>query len=194
MEVFTSDRWDRRRLALRSNVYRPERRCVCPPRDIVFTCGPHPTRNGTQRKLNAQCPTFICLTISYDAGGQRAAPAAWSLPACFRRQSKTQIGSFKRKWGTNRPKNSPATFPWSLTFLRKRSIVLLIKKFLTVQQTREFSTIFMTASVVWWSEFLATDPEVLVRFPALPDFLRSSESVTGSIQPREYDWGATTKK
>jgi hypothetical protein len=26
-----------------------------------------------------------------------------------------------------------------------------------------------------WSEFLATDPEVRVRFPALPDFLRSLE-------------------
>jgi hypothetical protein len=25
--------------------------------------------------------------------------------------------------------------------------------------------------VVWWSEFLATDPEARVRFPALPDFL-----------------------
>jgi hypothetical protein len=32
----------------------------------------------------------------------------------------------------------------------------------------------MTASVVWWSEFLATDQEVRVRFPALPDFLRST--------------------
>jgi hypothetical protein len=31
-----------------------------------------------------------------------------------------------------------------------------------------------------------TDPEVLVRFPVLPDFLRSSESGTGSAQPREY--------
>jgi hypothetical protein len=29
------------------------------------------------------------------------------------------------------------------------------------------------ASVVSWSEFLATDPEVWLRFPALPDFLRS---------------------
>jgi hypothetical protein len=28
----------------------------------------------------------------------------------------------------------------------------------------------MTASVVYWSEFLAIDPEVRVRFPALPDF------------------------
>jgi hypothetical protein len=27
----------------------------------------------------------------------------------------------------------------------------------------------------FWSEFLATDPEVRVQFPALPDFLRSSE-------------------
>jgi hypothetical protein len=39
--------------------------------------------------------------------------------------------------------------------------------------------------VVEWSEFLATDPEVWVRFPALPDFLRSSGSGTGSTQPRE---------
>jgi hypothetical protein len=41
-----------------------------------------------------------------------------------------------------------------------------------------------------WSsgqEFLATDPEARVRFPALPDFLRSSESGTGSTQPREYN-------
>jgi hypothetical protein len=44
------------------------------------------------------------------------------------------------------------------------------------------------------SEFLATDPEVRVRFPPLPDFLRSSGSGTGSTQPREYNWGATWKK
>jgi hypothetical protein len=52
----------------------------------------------------------------------------------------------------------------------------------------------LTASVVWWSEFLATDPEVRDRLPALPDFLRSSGSGTGSTQPREYNWGATWKK
>jgi hypothetical protein len=40
--------------------------------------------------------------------------------------------------------------------------------------------------VVWWSEFLATDPEVQVRFPVLPDFfLRSSGSGTGSTLPHE---------
>jgi hypothetical protein len=44
-----------------------------------------------------------------------------------------------------------------------------------------------TASVVWWSEFLATDPEVRVGFPEPPDFLRSSGSGTGSTQPREYN-------
>jgi hypothetical protein len=43
----------------------------------------------------------------------------------------------------------------------------------------------LTASVVQWSEFLATDPDVRDRFPALPDFLRSSGSGTGSTQSRE---------
>jgi hypothetical protein len=51
-----------------------------------------------------------------------------------------------------------------------------------------------TASVVWWVEFLATDPEFRVRFPALPDFLRSSGSGTESTEPREYTWGATWKE
>jgi hypothetical protein len=41
------------------------------------------------------------------------------------------------------------------------------------------------------SEFLTTDPEARVRFPALPDFLKkkktSSGSGTGSTQPREYN-------
>jgi hypothetical protein len=44
-------------------------------------------------------------------------------------------------------------------------------------------------------EFLATDPEARVRFPALPDFSeknktkkkeKSNGSGTGSTQPREY--------
>jgi hypothetical protein len=44
---------------------------------------------------------------------------------------------------------------------------------------------FLTASVVYCQEFLATNSEVWVRFPALPDFMRSSGSGTGSTQPRE---------
>jgi hypothetical protein len=35
--------------------------------------------------------------------------------------------------------------------------------------------------VVKWSEFVAGDPKARVRFPALPDFLRSSESLTGPL-------------
>jgi hypothetical protein len=42
---------------------------------------------------------------------------------------------------------------------------------------------FGSGSVVWWSEFLATDLEVRVRFSALPDFLRTSGSGKGSIVP-----------
>jgi hypothetical protein len=45
----------------------------------------------------------------------------------------------------------------------------------------------VTASADQWSEFLATDPEVRVRFPELPHFLTSSGSGTGSTQPREYN-------
>jgi hypothetical protein len=32
-----------------------------------------------------------------------------------------------------------------------------------------YSRVFITASVVWWLEFLATDPEARVRLPALPE-------------------------
>jgi hypothetical protein len=59
------------------------------------------------------------------------------------------------------------------------------------------------SQVVWvdgpplWSssqEFLATDREVRVRFPALPDFfLRSSGSGTRSNQPREDNWAFSRK-
>jgi hypothetical protein len=35
--------------------------------------------------------------------------------------------------------------------------------------------------------FLATDPEVRLRFPELPDLMRSSGSGMESTQPREYN-------
>jgi hypothetical protein len=41
--------------------------------------------------------------------------------------------------------------------------------------------------VVQWLEFMATDPDVRVRFPALPDFPTSSGSGTGLTQLREYN-------
>jgi hypothetical protein len=46
-------------------------------------------------------------------------------------------------------------------------------------------SVLATATVVKWSEFLATDPDVRVRFSALPDFVRSNGSGTRSTQPRE---------
>jgi hypothetical protein len=43
-----------------------------------------------------------------------------------------------------------------------------------------------TTSVVYWSEFLATDPEFWVQFLVLPDFLKSTGFGTGATQSREY--------
>jgi hypothetical protein len=48
--------------------------------------------------------------------------------------------------------------------------------------------------MVHWSEFLAVDLDVRVRFPSLLDVLKSNGSETESSQPRDYNWGATWKK
>jgi hypothetical protein len=56
-----------------------------------------------------------------------------------------------------------------------------------LQRNIIFLVLVSTASVGYWSELLATDPEVRVRFPALPDFLRSGGSGTGSTQPHDYN-------
>jgi hypothetical protein len=50
----------------------------------------------------------------------------------------------------------------------------------------------MAASVAQWSELLATNPEVRVRFPALQNFLRSNGSATAPTQPRECNQGQFT--
>jgi hypothetical protein len=47
---------------------------------------------------------------------------------------------------------------------------------------------FLILSDSLWSSGKTFWLEVRVRFPALPDFLRSSGSGTGSTQPREYNW------
>jgi hypothetical protein len=64
---------------------------------------------------------------------------------------------------------------------------LFIKKLLKFLRFLFLYSVVSTASVVYWSEFLPTDPEIRVRFPALLDFLRSSGSGTESTQPREYN-------
>jgi hypothetical protein len=51
----------------------------------------------------------------------------------------------------------------------------------------QYFIIIGTASVVQRAEFMAAEPEVWVRFTALPDFLRNNGSGTGSTQPREYN-------
>jgi hypothetical protein len=52
----------------------------------------------------------------------------------------------------------------------------------------------VTTSVVKSSEFLAINPKVRIRFPALPDFLRSIGSGMGSTQPRQHKGGVTRRK
>jgi hypothetical protein len=73
-----------------------------------------------------------------------------------------------------------ARFKGQMFSLRLPKCLVLLKK-------KYAGKLRATASVVWWSEFLATDPEVRVQFTALLEFLRSSGSGTGSTQPREYN-------
>jgi hypothetical protein len=51
----------------------------------------------------------------------------------------------------------------------------------------------LMGTALFYSSWLQTQ-RPWVRFPALPDFLSSSESWTGSTQPREDKWGAIWKK
>jgi hypothetical protein len=57
----------------------------------------------------------------------------------------------------------------------------------TISGFENFEKVLQTGGSTIWSagQFLDTDPEVLVRFPALPDFLRSGGYGTGFTQPRE---------
>jgi hypothetical protein len=64
--------------------------------------------------------------------------------------------------------------------------VIYLKYFRFRLQTMHNSN-YGNASVVWWSEFLSTVPEVRVRFLELTDFLRSSGFGAGPTQPREHN-------
>jgi hypothetical protein len=65
------------------------------------------------------------------------------------------------------------------TLCTQRTVCLDVKNILTCM------CCVRTASVVSWSDFLATDPEARVRFPALPE--KSSGSGTEFTQPREHN-------
>jgi hypothetical protein len=56
-----------------------------------------------------------------------------------------------------------------------------------IKIVRKINTNFINFIPDCLIETLTTDPEARVRFPALPHFLRSSGSGTGSTQPREYN-------
>jgi hypothetical protein len=71
---------------------------------------------------------------------------------------------------------------------------LLCPRFKTQHLRIRYYNVVAVASVVQWSEFMATDPKVRVRLPALQDFLISSRSGTGSTESREYNCETACKK
>jgi hypothetical protein len=51
-----------------------------------------------------------------------------------------------------------------------------------------------TASVVEWSEFLATDPDARVLFPALPDFLKKKKKTVVGLERGPLSLVITTEE
>jgi hypothetical protein len=84
-----------------------------------------------------------------------------------------------------------------IQLFQPNTIFQLVICFITVCNYYYF---YDTMVICWpplWSSGQSTWLQIQrspVRFLALPDFLRSSGSGTGSTQPREYNWEATRKK
>jgi hypothetical protein len=64
------------------------------------------------------------------------------------------------------------------------AVVIYARKILSPLKEYQFKYF---QSHIYEIEFLTTDPEARVRFPALPEEKKSSGSGTGSTQPREYN-------
>jgi hypothetical protein len=99
------------------------------------------------------------------------------------------------------PGGFPLTY-WIYCFAMRELIFLrrwLIAVFCDVRPHTLIIYILKESSIVemqaacYWGIFVK-HTTWRVRFPALPDSLRSSGSGTGSTQHREYNWGATWKK
>jgi hypothetical protein len=92
-----------------------------------------------------------------------------------------------------------------LQFLRNLTIQLGKKYYIRYELNSEYSRnllgwlkcVCKRCRPPLWSSgksFMLQIQRSWVRFPALPDFLRSSGSETGSTQPHEDNWGATWRK
>jgi hypothetical protein len=84
---------------------------------------------------------------------------------------------------------------WLHSHMNTSSSARLIFKWLSLSEgsRAQRMTTVSTRPPLWSSgqSFWLQIQRYRVRFPELPDFLRSNGSGTGSTQPREYNWGAT---
>jgi hypothetical protein len=87
---------------------------------------------------------------------------------------------------------------WALLPTTSTSIVIKLVAISTLKVWRQYRTTTITDlyTSLWSSgqSFWLQIQRSWVRFPALPDFLRSSGSGTGSTQNREDNWEATWRK
>jgi hypothetical protein len=151
-------------------------------------------------------PTYTCLNLSACPQHIHMSQSVCMSPT-YARVSVSMSPAYTRVWICQ---HVPSIYVWTMwPVFAKLDVYALCyvpehgpiyknatERPVSVQEYRLFFSLMdgcLTAPVVYWSEFLATDSEDRVRFLVLPDFLRSSGSGSGSTQPREYRWGATWK-